>query len=145
MCVRESNQSHQCSQRVHRLAPSSLILLTLPIFGTKSNDDDVGVLDHGFGPQVVQIGPELVPIAPLFFHPQNYGPAVIAVFVAGVGRGEGDGQLLLGNAFGYHFPPIAVNFATQIHLPDLLLGSSDGSREKCSTCAGSGATDQATC
>ena len=66
-----------------------LLVLTLPIFGTKSNDDDVGVLDQGFGPQVVQICPELVPIAPLFFHPQNDGPAVIAVFVAGVGRGEG--------------------------------------------------------
>lgn len=97
--------------------------LTLPVLWTKSNDDDVGVLDQSLGAQVVHAGPNCIPIAPLFLHAQNDRPTVITVFVAGVGRREGDGQLLLGNALSYHFAPIAVNFATQVNLPNFIGGA----------------------
>ena len=72
-------------------------------------------MDESFGSDVVHVGAYFIPVGALFFHAEDDGSAVVAVFVGGVGGGEVYGKVFLLNSLGDLFPPVGMDFACTGH------------------------------
>jgi len=85
--------------------------IPLSVLFSKSHHHNVRVLEKRGGAHGVHGRSHLVPVGSLFLHAQNVSPAIVAVFMAGIGRGQSNGQAVVGDAFGNHLSPVGMDFA----------------------------------